>query len=955
MSGRNKDAKVVAQPLPKTLKKAKKLANFFGYKYQSRNEEKKVVKEFFDEEYYCSTYEDIRKNNLDPLLHFMLFGWKEGRNPCAWFSTTGYAHRYGDVKLSGMNPFYHYLKYGRKEGRTSVAPVVQAMHDINTKRVDSYTSQDDSRDDEINRIRCAISLEFDEEYYRRTYDDIDANNIDPLEHFVLFGWKEKRNPCAWFSTEAYLQLNRDVVDLEINPFYHYITQGRAEKRTVVPAENVVRELVVLPESSLVDDPQLLDLIKYPPRSLALSQGAFSAHSLDVHWVIPDFALGSGGHMTIFRMVRWLEIFGHRCTVWIRHPTIHQDNEAAYKDIVEGFQTLRGEVRLLSDDSFFGTRGDAVIATGWQTVPVVCHATMFKERFYFVQDYEPSFFPQGSYSLAAKLTYAQDLACICASPWLSEIMQKKYGRWARYFWLAYDHKVYFPNSHRVTTREKPRIVFYARKSTPRRAVELGLLALQALSDRGARFHVDLFGDNLQIYSAPFEATMHGILSQNELSRLYREGDLGICFSTTNYSLVPQEMMACGLPLIEIDVDSTRAIFPEGVTAFCGPDPSHIADKIEEMLKDPDRRQRQAEEALEWVQQFSWEKSARDVENALVTRLRERGYESQAGAAERHASSELSRPSGYRGVSSRVKVSVFIPTYNGGELLKRVIDQVRSQRAPWLFEIVVIDSSSTDGTGEYCETSADIVFERIPQSAFSHGGTRNRAVEIAQGDYVAFLTQDALPADEYWLYNLVSVLEHYPNSAGAFGKHIAYPESTPFTKRDIEEHFAQFDKFPLALSKYTNRTRWDSKDLGWRQILHYYSDNNSCLRRSVWRSIPYPNIEYGEDQVWAEQIIQAGYEKVYVPTAVVYHSHDYDARETYERALTEALFFRKMFGYNVVSKNDDCLEVIESLNQRDARWAKIKGVSEKYLADQKRCNEARIQGYFSAIQKLEKEAC
>ena len=61
-------------------------------------------------------------------------------------------------------------------------------------------------------------------------------------------------------------------------------------------------------------------------------------------------------------------------------------------------------------------------------------------------------------------------------------------------------------------------------------------------------------------------------------------IGICFSATNYSLVPQEMMACGLPVIEIEGESTRAVFPEDVVTLTGPHPCAIADSIEALLRD-----------------------------------------------------------------------------------------------------------------------------------------------------------------------------------------------------------------------------------------------------------------------------------------------------------------------------------------------------------------------------------
>src|SRR5205823_3587916 len=93
---------------------------------------------------------------------------------------------------------------------------------------------------------------------------------------------------------------------------------------------------------------------------------------------------------------------------------------------------------------------------------------------------------------------------------------------------------------------PRIAFYAREFTERRAVELGLLALEILARRGLKFHVDFFGGEKDYSSAPFSSSDWGIVGAARLAEIYRKADIGVCFSATNYSLVPQEMMACGLP-------------------------------------------------------------------------------------------------------------------------------------------------------------------------------------------------------------------------------------------------------------------------------------------------------------------------------------------------------------------------------------------------------------------------
>jgi glycosyltransferase involved in cell wall biosynthesis len=587
------------------------------------------------------------------------------------------------------------------------------------------------------------------------------------------------------------------------------------------------------------------------------------------------------------------------------------------------------------------RGDAVIATGWQTVARAAHATGFRQRFYLVQDYEPDFHPAGSHALAAIWTYTQDFACICASPWLAQMLQQKHKRWTRYFWLACDKTIYHPcsaSAGRNNGEGKPsRIAVYARAAAPRRVPELALLALEYLAAKGVEFLVDLFGDEIAQAQAPFPCTSHGVLDAPQLAELYRQADIGICFSATNYSLVPQEMMACGLPVVELDGDSTRAIFPDGVVTLAPPHPISIAAAIETLLKDHDRRSRQAEAGLRWTAQFNWEKSAGAVERALLERLITTERQKTIG------SKKSARP--------RIKASVCIPTYNAGQLLRDVVERVRLQRTPWPFEVIIIDSDSTDGSvdGLSFPGGPELRIKTIAKMEFQHGRTRNLCATLSRGEFVAFLTQDAMPADEFWLYNLITVLARFPRAAGAFGRHLPWPNSDPFTRRDITDHFNKLLQYPLVLSRETNPERWNGGDTAWRQVLHYYSDNNSCLRKSVWVKHPYPEVDYGEDQLWADRIITAGYEKVYVPSAAVYHSHDYTTSEVAERAETEAHFFATKFGYEVYDYGASFNEQLTHLDDADRRWAMANNVSEQDLSRRLLVNRASLYGRGRGVRR------
>lgn len=929
--------KVVRMNIKKQVSNKNIMADFLG-KELSERDNIYIVSFGFDTEYYANKYPDIIKNALDPIEHYCVFGWKEGRNPTPWFSTRKYLERHTDVKDANINPFAHYLLYGQIESRETQEP------ESSSSGAEPISPSD--RENDVPRTQTAIEIDtirpfFDEAFYKLNYPDMRSEQANPIEHYCVFGWKEGRNPCDWFSTSLYIKANRDVSANSLNPFCHYIVNGRAEGRAIWPANQIgPRTLLQDPDATFVTDEALQDLIRFRPHPVFRFNSVVRLKCLDLNWVIPDFAVGSGGHMTIFRMIHWLERFGHKCTIWITDLTLHDTLEEAYDDIVKSFQTLKSEIRI-ADKSLNSVSG-ILFATGWQSVAKVVSVQSCIERFYFIQDYEPSFYSSGSYYLCAKWTYEQDLACICASPWLSSIMRDKFGRWATDFPLAYDPTFYYVNKTDSERNEEvavPTLAVYSRITTPRRCVDLALLALEHLYDQGLKFVVHLFGSDINAAAARFPCVSHGILDATELGELYRNSTIGICFSATNYSLVPQEMMACGLPVVEIDTESTRGIFPDGVVTFSGPHPLKMAQDIRALMVDPTARSRQCASATAWINDLSWEASARLVEKSVVDRMI---YLEGLTSTIQTVDSDIIKP-------YSIKASVCVPTYNGGDLLIEVIKKVLLQKTGWPFEIIIVDSSSSDGSMSRIPTDSRIKMTVIDKKEFQHGRTRNVCAQLASGEFIAFLTQDAMPADESWLYNLVTTLEHFPDAAGAFGRHQAWSDSSAFTKRDIAEHFSGMSQFSVALSKSSDPIKWDSGGQGWRQVLHYYSDNNSCMRRAVWALYPYPEIEYGEDQVWANTVVNAGFARVYAPGALVFHSHDYTPAETQERAETESLFFAKEFGYRVFDLETD-IELQEMRkNDSDEQWARAHAVTPAELTERMLQNRAQLIGLRDGLIK------
>jgi rhamnosyltransferase len=294
---------------------------------------------------------------------------------------------------------------------------------------------------------------------------------------------------------------------------------------------------------------------------------------------------------------------------------------------------------------------------------------------------------------------------------------------------------------------------------------------------------------------------------------------------------------------------------------------------------------------------------------------------------------------------LKASVVIPVKNGGELLRQVLQAVQAQQTPWPFEILVIDSGSRDGSTQIVR-ELGLRLHEIPPQEFGHGRTRNLGGQLTAGDFIVFITQDALPTDEHWLHNLVAATELSENTAGAFGRHFAYPQHGPVSAQELQAHFAGFGE--QANTVCLDDSKRYRQDQGYRQFLHFFSSNNACLRRSVWQQIPLPEVDFAEDQLWAKAVIEAGYAKAYAPDACVFHSHKFGILESYKRAFDESNALHELFGYELVPGFKHLLKHSVLLSQRDWRWIKQSALPARNkglgMIKTPAANFSRLLGYY-----------
>lgn len=293
--------------------------------------------------------------------------------------------------------------------------------------------------------------------------------------------------------------------------------------------------------------------------------------------------------------------------------------------------------------------------------------------------------------------------------------------------------------------------------------------------------------------------------------------------------------------------------------------------------------------------------------------------------------------------RPVASVVIPVKNAVSIIGQVLEATTTQRTPWPYEVIVIDSGSNDGTLEVVASYPDVRLIEVLPREFGHGRTRNRGVAEARGDFVAFLTHDAIPDDPHWLANLVRPMEQHPQIAGVFGRHIAHHGATPCMTRDLQLHFEGLRQFGEVL-RLEDGERY-ANDPGYRQVLHFYSDNNSCMRKSVWEKIPYPDVNYAEDQIWAKTIIERGLSKGYAHDAVVRHSHDYGVIETFRRSFDESSALKSLFGYILAQSYQSAAHNAYACAKRDFHYTlKADGGGLGAAIKVAACNVAKQAGYL-----------
>lgn len=356
-------------------------------------------------------------------------------------------------------------------------------------------------------------------------------------------------------------------------------------------------MLVKPEDVIEAD--WTDITKLPqPRKVKDS-------TLTINWVMSPPGKGSGGHQNIFRFIRFLEQAGHVARVYLYSAHDHRSIDEIKEVLKDSYPKTSAIIEWLEDDM---EPASAVFATGWETAYPVFNSECSANKFYFVQDFEPYFYPVGSESILAENTYRFGFYGITAGGWLAKKLHEDYGMDTDYFNFGAEKSLY------KLSNQSPRkeIFFYARPVTARRGFEIGLMALEIFHKQNPDYTINLAGWDVSDYQIPFPYKNLKTLTIQELSAVYNRCSAALVMSLTNMSLLPLELLACGTIPVVNEGQNNRLVSDNPHIEYTPTSPQALANKLSEIVNKKDLS-KHAKQASQSVETATWEVSgARFVE-------------------------------------------------------------------------------------------------------------------------------------------------------------------------------------------------------------------------------------------------------------------------------------------------------------------------------------------------------
>lgn len=329
-------------------------------------------------------------------------------------------------------------------------------------------------------------------------------------------------------------------------------------------------------------------------------------NITVGWYVPKLIDGSGGHRTIFAMANTLQSRNLKTIIFLENSLKNPSKEVFSKfgfTFNEVYSSWRDDIKV-----------DIAIATIWYSAPFVTHLNC-NHKFYFVQDYEAYFHNLSDAYLMAENTYKLDLKIITMGKWLSHKLCGISKTPCIPIEFGVDKSIYF-NSKKDESL-KPSICFINQPDKPRRCSRLGIEALGIFKHNNPEVDIYLYGSPPPLSKDVwFEHKNLGLINIRECAKLYNHATLGLCISSTNPSRIPFEMMATGLPTVDIYRENNLFDYPDDTITLADQTPESIAEALQTLISSPELRKTRSQKSEIFMTRKTQNSESKQFADAVI---------------------------------------------------------------------------------------------------------------------------------------------------------------------------------------------------------------------------------------------------------------------------------------------------------------------------------------------------
>ena len=258
--------------------------------------------------------------------------------------------------------------------------------------------------------------------------------------------------------------------------------------------------------------------------------------------------------------------------------------------------------------------DLLFATGWQTIDFVRRLPA-KKKAYFIQDFEPWFFPMGDQYIITENSYRYGFLPVTIGKWLAHKMKSEFNASAEHFDFGADLNIYKPLKD---IKKENAICFVYQPEKPRRCDCIGLKALKLVKEARPDTKIYLYGSSANA-NFDFECENLQIIPIEKCNELYNKCKVGICMSASNPSRIPFEMMAAGLPVVELYRENNIYDLPDQGVLLSEPTPEAIASAIVYLLDNPEVAESMSSFGKEYMKDYPLNKGFEQFLTAVKNML------------------------------------------------------------------------------------------------------------------------------------------------------------------------------------------------------------------------------------------------------------------------------------------------------------------------------------------------